>query len=489
MAIYKPAQLALAAKDIPMVNDNIMVENVAEFGGGLRFCYFHGTLPEPLVHGNVIIGNTAWEGGGGLNAEDADPVLDQTTIDGNWAQFFGGGVYAFDGASITLTNSIIANSTSGGGLYAAPYSEIHSSYCDVWNNSGGDYIGCPASITNISCDPEYCNEFEYDVRLHETSCCQGAGDHGYDIGAQPVDCFTVPDVIFYDNFSDQNDDGWHVDTGGAGQIAVEDGTYRGSAANPGDWARSVNSLLATPAADYQVWMEVLPEAVTVEPGGWIDCYLRYLQASQHYRISLNGMQGELWKITDIGMQLLETFPCQLQADHWITLRFVAVDWVLQGFLTDADGVEQLLFHHEDLLAPILTGGVGVGVTEAGPVRARFDDILVARYEEGLTGLPGEGQAGAALSRARLVARASPNPFNPATTIRYELPRAGWLTVRVFDLRGRLVRTLVDAVRPSGPGFIIWNGADENGRWVGSGFYLYRLAAAAQVVQGKLVMLK
>ncbi len=84
----------------------------------------------------------------------------------------------------------------------------------------------------------------------------------------------------------------------------------------------------------------------------------------------------------------------------------------------------------------------------------------------------------------------PNPFNPATTIFYEVPEhAARVTLRVYDVSGRLVRTLVDGRQAAGPGRIDWNGRNDAGGTVASGVYYYRLAAGAIQQTRRMVMLK
>jgi hypothetical protein len=68
----------------------------------------------------------------------------------------------------------------------------------------------------------------------------------------------------------------------------------------------------------------------------------------------------------------------------------------------------------------------------------------------------------------------PNPFNPTTTIRYELPSDGFVTVKIYDLNGRLVRTLVSAAEISGAHEVLWDGTDDAGFKVAAGIYLYQL---------------
>jgi hypothetical protein len=81
----------------------------------------------------------------------------------------------------------------------------------------------------------------------------------------------------------------------------------------------------------------------------------------------------------------------------------------------------------------------------------------------------------------------PNPFNPATTIPFESPRAGNVRLAIVDARGRLVRTLVTAVR-AGPNAVLWDGIDAGGRPVGSGVYSYRLIAAGAPVAARRMVL-
>ncbi len=76
--------------------------------------------------------------------------------------------------------------------------------------------------------------------------------------------------------------------------------------------------------------------------------------------------------------------------------------------------------------------------------------------------------------ARLMV-AQPNPFNPQTTIHYELFQAGNVRLEIFDVAGRLVRTLRnDVLETAGQGEAVWNGRDDAGREMPSGTYLYRL---------------
>jgi hypothetical protein len=84
---------------------------------------------------------------------------------------------------------------------------------------------------------------------------------------------------------------------------------------------------------------------------------------------------------------------------------------------------------------------------------------------------------------------SPNPFNPVTSIAYTLDRRERATLKIIDVHGRLVRTLVDEVMEPGRYRVAWRGDGPGGRAVSSGVYFAELEAGAQMARRKLVLLK
>ncbi len=83
----------------------------------------------------------------------------------------------------------------------------------------------------------------------------------------------------------------------------------------------------------------------------------------------------------------------------------------------------------------------------------------------------------------------PNPFNPETTSYYRLPQEAHVTIAIFNARGQLVRTLVDATLPPGRHQVRWQGDDASGHPLASGLYFCRLTASGQVRQRKVILLK
>ncbi len=83
----------------------------------------------------------------------------------------------------------------------------------------------------------------------------------------------------------------------------------------------------------------------------------------------------------------------------------------------------------------------------------------------------------------------PNPFNPTTTIRFELTKSSRVELAVFDAAGARVAELADGVYPAGETDVNWNGTDLEGHRVSSGVYFYRLVSGADVLTRKMVLLK
>jgi len=86
--------------------------------------------------------------------------------------------------------------------------------------------------------------------------------------------------------------------------------------------------------------------------------------------------------------------------------------------------------------------------------------------------------------------AAPNPFNPSTTISFDLPAAFPVSLRIYDAAGRLVRTLLaNDPGSAGRNEVVWNGRDDGGKQVASGVYLYRLETPTHGDVGRMTMVK
>ena len=83
----------------------------------------------------------------------------------------------------------------------------------------------------------------------------------------------------------------------------------------------------------------------------------------------------------------------------------------------------------------------------------------------------------------------PNPFNPQTSIKFDLPVRSHVTLQIFDVAGRLVRTLVDETREAASHVVVWDGTDDAGRPVSSGAYYTRVTSDTGSATAKMLLLK
>jgi hypothetical protein len=83
----------------------------------------------------------------------------------------------------------------------------------------------------------------------------------------------------------------------------------------------------------------------------------------------------------------------------------------------------------------------------------------------------------------------PNPFNPITSISYTLPVQSMISIIVFDMAGKEIKTLINTTQYAGRHTTVWNGTNNEGRPVGAGVYLYQIQTDSYVQSKKMVLLK
>ena len=83
----------------------------------------------------------------------------------------------------------------------------------------------------------------------------------------------------------------------------------------------------------------------------------------------------------------------------------------------------------------------------------------------------------------------PNPFNPTTTISYDLPEQAQVTLGIYDLLGKKIKTLVNQSQDAGNKIAMWDGTDDLGRQVSAGVYLYQIQAGEFTQTRKMLFLK
>src|SRR6185503_10415859 len=156
------------------------------------------------------------------------------------------------------------------------------------------------------------------------------------------------------------------------------------------------------------------------------------------------------------------------------------------------GVLVAPFPNSDLapcVAPDGAGGIIVAWQRQVSLSPPARDMFVSRIApQGGTFASGVEEARSPGPAGRLLQN-RPNPFNPRTTIGFDLTRNGHVSLVVYDIQGRFVARLLDGVATAGRNLVSWDGRDERGRSVSSGVYVYRLEAGELRASRRMVLLK
>lgn len=154
--------------------------------------------------------------------------------------------------------------------------------------------------------------------------------------------------------------------------------------------------------------------------------------------------------------------------------------------TDSDGRYEFMLPAGNYEV-VLDGAKNSGLQVVQDVNIESDRSLNFRMGQGL--LDGDDPGQPTLPKAFALSQNYPNPFNPSTTIQYDLPEAGHVQIRVFNIRGNVVATLVNGEEEAGVHVVQWDGREESGRTVSSGVYFYRMETASFSRIRKMVLLK
>jgi flagellar hook assembly protein FlgD len=83
----------------------------------------------------------------------------------------------------------------------------------------------------------------------------------------------------------------------------------------------------------------------------------------------------------------------------------------------------------------------------------------------------------------------PNPFNPITTLRYDIPQVINVNIAIYDMMGRQVKTLVNGIQSAGHKSVQWNSTNNQGKPVSAGVYLYKIQVGDFVDTKKMILLR
>ncbi|MCK4415238.1 MAG: right-handed parallel beta-helix repeat-containing protein [Candidatus Eisenbacteria sp.] len=478
----------------PTISNCIITGNHSEGRGGGIYCY----ASLATFTNCVVASNSAGTMGGGMYCGfSLDPTLTNCTFVDNSAPT-GGGIYATNDCDPDISHTIIAFGTQGEAI-ACDSGNPSLACCDVYGNAGGDWVGCIAgqgsANNNFSEDPLFCDPSGGDFRLPpgspclEGSCGQvgalgigclaetpmitGIEDVGNDQGGQVRLSWTRsrhddsgdPIISGYeiyrreDNYSRDRAEGSMLDTTDDGYLLrarMEGWDYVIAVPAHGDsiYQGVVPTLCDSTIASGVCWSVFLIRATTPDPFEYFDSppdsgySVDNLAPAAPGGLDLDGYQLTWNEAPEEDFDYFTVYGSSVET---LDETAMVVDWTTT---TEID-VQSNPWPYYHVTVTDFAGNEGVAASVANSMAAPDPGVRPSSY---------------ALSRSW------PNPFRASTTIRFDLPEASLVRLKVLDVNGRLVDVLLDTALPTGRYSVLWSGDDSKGLRVSPGIYFCRLEA-------------
>lgn len=392
-----------------------------------------------------FVGNRARGEGGALGGSDAALALTRGRLEGNSAGLGNGGGIQWQGGSLTVRNAVVRGNRAaglGGGLFTL--------------GSGGAVENCLVEANAAGSGGGLLVAGEAPLRVRNNIVKGNAGGGLAAFGAAVAADYN----LVWDN--------------AGGNYAA------GMAPGPHDLALDPRLVAAPPACSPGLHSPCLdrgdPEPAGADPDG--------SRADLGVHGGPFAVPGAPPRVT--GARLSDAGAGRLRLE-WDPLA--------------APGVASYVAYRDSAADFLPSAGAAVAIM-AHPA-ASFEDapppgswyyVLAAVDAEGRAGgfservRPGGAAAAPELPAAALaIIGIAPNPFNPRTAVAFTVPAAGPVSLGIYDVRGRLVRTLISAPLAAGRHEALWDGTDGAGRSVAAGAYLARLAHGDKAAVAKLVL--
>ena len=445
------------------------------------FLFHSGEDNTTVLHGLTIANGYVTSSGGGISCTSGSaPLIRDCVLFNNFAGTNGGALYCTSNSNLTLENCRFIENTAEiyGGAIRCFQSSPTLTGCLFRGNVGpfgggfSCYRNCAPELTD--CDFEF-NEsahgaglFSFDSSATVTRCrfvgnlCLGEGGGFANFDSSP----TVTDCSFIDNLGVEAGGGFYA--GGDGHSSITGCTFAGNSSNLGGGVYAHYSTLTLSSCT------LVENSASVAGSG---IYVAYTPTDLQQVIIAFGQGTPAFQCGDTDYP--PTVSCcdiygnaagdwsDCVADQLGVAGNISVDPLFCDLSTG-----DFTLRDDSLCAPDNSSGCGLigawsvacsGVSPADPLPLPSFPLMIQNH---------------------------PNPFNPATEISYRLPISTRVTLRVFDVGGRVVRVLEAGVFHSG-GFhsVRWDGHDDAGQPMPSGSYFCRLDAAGQTLTQKMLLAK
>ena len=512
-ADYSTIQVGIDASnngDTVLVQPGIYAENINFNGRQIVFgSPFLMTGDTMIISATIIDGEAAGTVVTFGNAEDGATMIGFTIRNGR--AFEGGGIYC-DGASPTILNNIITGNSMigdgswGGGIYCANYSSPTIAHNWIIGNRAGYGAGIATNNSSPVIDGNFI--FGNAATWSEVGgngggiYCSGPSspiisgnyirsDSAY-WGGGGIACFNNVQALIEGNTISEN-------VGGGIQLGIGYSTLKDNIIIGNSSEFSGGGIECYDFSGY-ISNNIIA-GNSASSGGGIFCYSQlftpsiannviYNNSSGIYcaRSSLAIVNSILWENDEYEIQVdslsnpLVTY-CDIQGG-WAGIGNIDTDPLLRHTL-DGD------YHLQSITCGDLADSPCIDAGHPDSTDGELNCVAglgTARSDMGAFGggrnITGIGDGSEVIPSFPLLITNYPNPFNPATTIRYELPKFAEVTIEIYDILARKVATLVSGPQQPGPHRIVWDAAEYP-----SGIYFYRLKANDYVETKKMVLIK
>ncbi len=480
---------------LAMTHGYVQGNTASSLGGGIYHRAAQFDLSNTLIAQNA--GGTI---GGGVYADSTWGDWENNTIDRNTSSITGGNAFLSAAAPTDVRNNIFSYGNANG-FHASADLNITYQYNNAFGNTGDDVVTIVPDATNISRDPAYADTtaLDYHLALHSGSVDTGdpvgldpdgsIADQGAFGGPNAV--FAAPDYVTNLIAVMTNDTTITISWDG---VTPEGGDYFAiySGATPG-FAPAESNFIGTVGAAMSVFQH------------------HPVAGCHYYRVSyidgagyMGGYSNEAGECTAgpdlVAPTVTVAYPNGGEAfepGDFIDIQWVATDNKtvdsISIYYSENNGADFTLIASSEpndstyqWTAPdISSDSCLVRVVAYDPALLTGEDVSDAIFTIKIVSTDDELPAATwALSQN------FPNPFNPATTIHYDVKAGGGqVSLRIFDVSGRVVRTLVDGRQTEGAKSVTWNGTNDAGQRVASGIYFYRMSAPGFTETKKMVLLR
>jgi hypothetical protein len=240
----------------------------------------------------------------------------------------------------------------------------------------------------------------------------------------------------------------------------------------------------------EAWQEMLKSSTPPEIPQWTESFIDLTQS-----FSLADLQHaylEFETVNDIEVRINPVNPISGDTLELNVRAYYCSDSVLTAIFSGDDGISidscDLKLIPDDSTRENYTGKIVSSSWPGGTIMVKIKHGIYTLSTHWF-----ELQKGAGVNEDQpmpsrfALSQNFPNPFNPLTTIEYELPQNSHVRLEIYNLLGQKITTLADNHQPAGHYHLIWNGRDSHGNNVASGIYFYKLTAGIFTQVKKMVL--